>query len=607
MNTTWTTRFLFFTGKGGVGKTSLAGATAVALAAQGRSVLLVSTDPASNLDEVLGTTLDSTPQPVRGIAGLFALNIDPEAAAREYRERVIGPYREALPAETIAGMEEQLSGACTVEVAAFDEFTDYIVSPDYAARFDHVIFDTAPTGHTLRLLRLPAAWSGFLAGNERGASCLGPLSGLKTQQEKYAASVKALSDPQLTTLVLVTRPERSAIDEAARTSRELAELGMKNQSLVINSVFNATDRSDAVAVALEERGRQALEHLPVELAGLPQQQVAMQPHNIVGLAPLRQLLTTRPEAMEVPPPAAFAESPAPIGGLAPLLDELSLAGHGLVMVMGKGGVGKTTIAASIAVELASRHLPVHLTTTDPAAHLNRTIEVDGQVQPLPPSLRISRIDPVAETLAYQKRVIERTGAGLDDAGRALLAEDLRSPCTEEVAVFHAFARVVSGARREIVIIDTAPTGHTLLLLDATGAYHREVTRNSGAMRDHLVTPLMRLRDPDQTRILIVTLPENTPVHEAAQLQSDLRRASIEPYAWIVNNSLAATTTTDPLLRQRAANESRLINEVTAKLARRVALVPFFPESPVGVDRLRQVAAALCQNRPTSSTVTTGAE
>ena len=272
-----TTRFLFFTGKGGVGKTSMACATALALAERGRGVLLVSTDPASNLDQVLGVRLSSHPTPVPSVSGLSALNINPDRAAQDYRERVIGPYRGALPVATVAGMEEQLSGACTVEVAAFDEFTDFIVSDQTVAQFAHVIFDTAPTGHTLRLLQLPAAWSGFLATNERGASCLGPLSGLKTQQEKYAATVAALSDAARTTLVLVTRPDRSSIKEAERTSLELEELGLRNQMLIINGVFRAARQTDAVAAALERRGAAALAALPEHLRELPRLEVALRP------------------------------------------------------------------------------------------------------------------------------------------------------------------------------------------------------------------------------------------------------------------------------------------------------------------------------------------
>jgi len=253
------------------------------------------------------------------------------------------------------------------------------------------------------------------------------------------------------------------------------------------------------------------------------------------------------------------------------------------MLMGKGGVGKTTLAAAVAVELAHRGFPVHLTTSDPAAHLTETLE--GSLR----NLAVSRIDPQAETARYRKNVLETKGAHLDAEGRALLEEDLRSPCTEEIAVFQAFSRIIREAGKKFVVMDTAPTGHTLLLLDATGAYHREVARHADSAGLHSVTPMMQLQDPKQTKVLLVTLAETTPVLEAANLQADLRRAGIEPWAWIVNNSVAAASPHSPLLRQRAHNELREIDAVASQHSRRYAVVPMLKEEPVGVDRLLELA------------------
>jgi arsenite/tail-anchored protein-transporting ATPase len=585
-------RHLFFTGKGGVGKTSLAAATAVTLADRGERVLLVSTDPASNLDDVLGVALGREPRPVPGVDGLEALNIDPEAAAQAYRDRVVGPVRGIMPDDVVAGMEEQLSGACTVEVAAFDEFTMLLGDDGAAAGFDHVVFDTAPTGHTLRLLRLPAAWSEFLDTNERGASCLGPASGLQMQHERYAETVRALSDPARTLLVLVTRPEGGALGEAARSSRELAEAGLRNQQLVINGVFEATDRSDPLAVGLEEGGRRALDAMPADLASVPSTRIPLRGENIVGLAAVRRLLAAGGAADGAASGAEsaapeVAELPAGAASLDALVEELAEREHGLVMVMGKGGVGKTTIAAALAVELAARGASVHLTTTDPAAHVADVARVTGE---LPGDLHVSRIDPEAEAAAYRARVLARAGKELDAEGRALLEEDLRSPCTEEVAVFHAFSKIVAGARRELVIMDTAPTGHTLLLLDAAGSYHREIMRNAGDRTGAVTTPLMRLRDPDYTRVLLVTLAETTPVLEASALAEDLRRAGIEPYGWVVNNSLAAAGPSDPLLRRRAAEEVEQVERVATELTDRVFVVPRLADEPRGIPALRAMIA-----------------
>lgn len=574
-------RFLFFTGKGGVGKTALACATALRLTDAGKKVLIVSTDPASNLDQMLGTPLTSHATPIAGAPGLFALNIDPEQAAAEYRERVIAPYRSIWDATQISQLEEQLAGACTTEIAAFDEFAG-LLAGDHDEGWDHVIFDTAPTGHTLRLLSLPRAWTGFLEDSPHSESCLGPHAGLKMQMDRFAASLAALTDPIRTSVVLVTRPEQAAMREAARTSGELEELGLHNQQLVINAIFEAHDRRDAVAVALEQRGRAALAQMPDALRSLPTDRVPLRPFNMVGLPALRALLGG-PSAIDAP--VSTVETPA-LPPLASLFDELAAPGRGLIMVMGKGGVGKTTIAAAVAVELASRGLPVHLSTTDPAAHLASTLV--GEV----PNLKVSRIDPAVETRAYVENVMNTRGARLDAEGRALLAEDLRSPCYEELAVFTAFSRLISEAQRGFVVLDTAPTGHTLLLLDTTGAYHRDIVRAYKAEHTgRITTPLMRLGDPAYTRILLVALAETTPVSEAAALQADLRRAGIEPYAWIINSSLAAAGSSDPVLHQRIVGELAQIAAVQAQHARRVAIVPWQTEEPVGAERLRRLASA----------------
>ena len=574
------TRNLFFTGKGGVGKTTLACATAIALADRGKRVLLVSTDPASNLDEVLDVSLSNSPTPVPGVVGLFALNVDPEAAAREYRERVVGPYRGVLPATAIASMEEQLSGSCTVEIAAFDEFSRLLGEPKATAEFDHVLFDTAPTGHTLRLLSLPSAWTGFITANTTGTSCLGPLAGLQRQRELYQATIEALSNGTLTTLVLVSRPEPSALTEAARCSRELASLGVGNQHLVVNGVFHASAADDPVAAAMERRCRDALSTLPETLATFPRTELALAPENLLGVPVLRAFFQKRDGAIRDNADSRHAKMTRLPSPLMNLVNEIALPGRGVILAMGKGGVGKTTVAAAIAVELARRGHQVHLTTTDPAAHVHNTV---GRGLA---GLTVSRIDPEAETESYRAEVMATAGAGLDAQGRALLEEDLRSPCTEEIAVFRAFAHAVDAGKDGYVVLDTAPTGHTILLLDAALAYHRELSRQATEIPTAVRELLPRLRDPQFTRVLIVTLPEATPVHEAAKLQDDLRRAQIHPFAWIINQSLSPLEVRDPILIARQSCEEKYIHEVLDGLGQRVALVPWLIETPVGVEKLQ---------------------
>jgi arsenite-transporting ATPase len=579
------TRHLFFTGKGGVGKTSLSCATALKLAEAGKRVLLVSTDPASNLDEVLETTLTNQPKPIPGASGLHALNINPVAAAAAYRERLISPMRGLLPESALRSMEEQLSGSCTVEIAAFDEFSGLIGNADSAREFDHVVFDTAPTGHTLRLMSLAKAWDQFLDNNTSGTSCLGPLAGLEKQRAVYEATVNTLADASATTLFLVSRPQLAALKEAERTSGELRALGVGNQRLVINGIFETLCPEDVTSQAMQRRGFAALEAAKQFIGRLPTFIVPLRPINILGLDGLRVLLEGDAEIISAPK-LASAWAPPDMESLEALVFDIERQGSGVVMTMGKGGVGKTTVAAAIAVMLARRGHAVHLSTTDPAAHVAQTLA--GQVE----GLTLSRIDPAAETAAYQAEVIQAQGAQMDAAGRALLEEDLRSPCTEEIAVFRAFAREVGNGKDRFVVLDTAPTGHTLLLLDASEAYNRELQRQTRSTQPESVMHLLeRLRDPAFTRILLVTLPEATPVHEAAALQEDLRRAHIEPFAWVINQSLLQCGSCDPLLQRREESEHRFLREVVEQHSARTAWLPWQPQEPIGPDALVRLASS----------------
>jgi len=522
---------------------------------------------------VLGTALGSEPTAIGAVAGLWGLNIDPEQAAYAYRERVVGPYRGVLPMAAITSMEEQLSGACTVEIAAFDEFSKLLGDKNATARFEHIVFDTAPTGHTLRLLELPAAWTDFIDSNVGGTSCLGPLSGLAEQKELYAASGKALRDPMQTTLVLVARPERSSLAEADRTRGELAALGVCNVQLIVNGVFKASDRSDSVANAMDARGRDALAELPSGLQSLMKTFVPLLPFGVLGVEALRAVGGVT-EAGHV----AMASSDVAVNEVAhevaneltnassleTLVDDLAKRGKGVVMTMGKGGVGKTTIAARIARALAFRGHDVTLTTTDPAAHVQAAVQELGGSHGC---LRVTRIDPIVETKKYSEDMMLEAGSGLDAQGKALLQEDLRSPCTEEIAVFRAFSDTVAQGESRFVVIDTAPTGHTLLLLDAAESYHREVLKKKTASPQAVQSLLPRLRDAAFTSVLLVTLPEATPIHEAMQLEEDLIRAQIKPLAWVVNQSLVPLTIKDPLLASRRLLEVAYLREITDHAAR----------------------------------------
>ena len=590
------TPYIFFTGKGGVGKTSLSCATAIKLADEGKKVLLVSTDPASNLEDVLESRVYDKISPVKGLKNLYAINIDPEVSAQEYRTRVTEPLKAILSEADIKKMNEELSGACTVEIAAFDEFSRFISGESEGGNFDVIIFDTAPTGHTLRLLELPAAWSGFSEENPDGASCLGPTSALKSSQERYNTVVSRLRDPEMATFYLVARADQASLKEASRTSSELIDLGMRNQKLLVNGVFNALDKTDDFAVKMEDLAKKQLCALPENLQKLNLQSFPLLPYNILGIEKLRSLLDVELQKKMVADQLSnVQELNHLLKGMDELVEDLTAnKTNGLIMTMGKGGVGKTITASALAIMIARRGFEVHLTTTDPAAHVQ---DFMNQVSDLPKNLTIDRIDPKLETQRYTDKVVSQKGKDLDEQGKKLLLEDLKSPCTEEVAVFHAFSKAIQQAKQKFVVIDTAPTGHTLLLLDTAGSYHREVLKNTGLDPSHIKTPYMALQDSELSRIILVSLPETTPMREAAALQEDLKRAGIGTYAWVINQSLSMQKNLkDSLLKSRALVEVDVINKIDETLTERIYGIPYLPQE--------NILPALLEFYDTKQTLTT---
>ncbi|MDU5070186.1 arsenical pump-driving ATPase [Finegoldia magna] len=559
-------KYLFFTGKGGVGKTSIASSLAINLADQGKKVILVSTDPASNLQDIFETDLDNKIRDIDKVKNLKLANFEPEKALEGYKESVVGPQRGKLPDEVIEAMEEQLSGSCTTEVAAFKEFTSFIADEELAAEYDHIIFDTAPTGHTLRMLELPSAWTNFLDNNKYGASCLGQLSGLDEERGIYKKAVENLADSELTSLILVSRPIETALKEAARTSNELHEIGVDNQIHIINGMLDSYD--DDLSTAIHNMQKRDVEAMPEGLKDLETYYLPLKPYNTSSIENLRKFFS---DDIEEKMESSVTIDTSKISRLEDVVDDLYKNNKKVILTMGKGGVGKTTIAAAIALALNEKGQKVHLATTDPADHLKYIISERE-------NLTISYIDEDKELESYREEVLGKAkedGASEEDID--YIEEDLRSPCTQEIAVFRAFADIVDKSEDEIVVIDTAPTGHTILLLESTESYNREISRSQGDVPESVKKLLPRLKDKDYTEVLIIALAEATPYYEAKRLKEDLDRAEIFNKWWIINSSYFASGSQNEILKARADQEKQWIKTIDETSQSNTALVEWIPE------------------------------
>lgn len=567
-------QYIFFTGKGGVGKTSAASASAVALAEIGKKILLVSTDPASNLQDLFELKASNEKTEIESVKNLYLMNLDPIVSAEKYKESVVAPYRGILPDVAIQNMEEQLSGSCTVEVAAFNEFTTLLADELVQEEFDHIIFDTAPTGHTLRMLELPSAWTSFLDQNTSGASCLGQLSGLTESREVYKGAVEVLKDKKKTKMVLVTRPDRSPLLEAARASKELKELGVINQLLLVNGLITE-ESPQGVLELMKLKQEKAWKERPEELDGIETASIPLRSYAMDSVENIRRMLTSTSgryvnEEYDIHSSMDFQL----------LLEEIRKDGTRVLFTMGKGGVGKTTIASAMAMYFAKNGVKVHLTTTDPANHLTETVHESE-------NLKVSFIDEEEELRHYKEEVLKKA-EGASEEDLAYIEEDLRSPCTQEIAIFRKFAEIVHGSGEELLIIDTAPTGHTLLLLDSTESYHKEVERSQGEIPEAVRTLLPRLRNKKETKVFIVSLPEPTPFYEAKRLKEDLIRAGIHVDSWILNQTLEQLSDNSLFVREKQKEERKWANLVFEEMEGRFVMVPWSKEELKGETLLQLI-------------------
>jgi arsenite/tail-anchored protein-transporting ATPase len=592
----------FFSGKGGVGKTTMAAATAVRMADSGKKTLIVSTDPASNLSDVFERPIGH--KIVEIVPNLFAMEIDPDRATEEYREHVIGPMRGIMPPDVMKVLEEQFRSACTVEIASFDRFTDFLGKTE----FDAVIFDTAPTGHTIRLLELPVDWSAHIEESAKGSgqTCIGPVSSIQDSKEKYDRAVAAMRDPERTEFILVCRPEATSVSETVRAHDELSALGIGNFRIVVNGIY--PDGAGGPFAGLGNRQREQVRALSASLP-YPRQEVRLQAGEVKGVDSLRRFAEIvyegRPEILQ----GRFFWEGIFDGFSEPAaLSQLLAARNGnrMVVLTGKGGVGKTVAACAVAARRAGDGHKTLLVTTDPAAHIGQvlSVEVTTRVRPADgyPNLSVARIDQKASVEAYKEKILARArSSGHSEDMLAAVREELESPCTEEMAVFEEFSKMVEREDFAYVVFDTAPTGHTLRLLELPYDYARQVEMMvsirkddpaAGEARKKLDALIRRLKDPDRCTFLLVIYPEYTPVFEAKRASEDLRDAGIDVQGVIANFVLEEKDCTTPFTTSRFHMQQHYLRVAADEFRLPMFKVPMLGGDLSGRDALERVGREL---------------
>lgn len=605
------TRYLFFSGKGGVGKTTMACATAVGEAEKGRKTLIVTTDPASNLADVFEQSIGHQVVPIAGVPNLWAMEIDPDKATEEYRERILGPFRAVMPEDVLTVLEEQFRSPCTTEMASFDRFVDFMDRGD----FDLVIFDTAPTGHTIRLLELPVDWSRYIEKSARGSgqTCLGPVQAIQESKAKYDRAIALLTDPAHTRFIFVLQPEETAIFETERSAGELRGIGVQSQELIVNGILPAEVCDQPFFRARYEMQQRRLAEIRARFR-LPIREMFLRGGEVKGLTILREVaraLQGTPTLANPPagsPPSGLVGGPTGRlrrGDLLRLL--LPRKGRGkAIFFAGKGGVGKTSVSCISAVHLARRGLRTLLLTTDPAAHIGQVLDVAVSDHPAPvtavPNLWAARIDAKTATEEYRARLLAEARARYTEEMLLAMREELESPCSEEMAAFDKFTEYAAGDGYDVIVFDTAPTGHTLRLLELPFDYSQQVevmvatTQESVALRGETRARferiIARLRDPDRTVFAFVVYPESTPVVEAYRASQDLAAAGIPTQLVVANQVIPAGQATNAFFRSRRAMQIKYLAEIERRFGVPVLVLPLMEGEIQGLPAVEQAASLL---------------
>ena len=620
-------RFIFFSGKGGVGKTSMACTTAVRFADEGKRTLIVTTDPASNLADVFEQAIGHQVTAITGVPNLWATEIDPDQAAQEYRDRALAPIRAAFPAQMVQVIDEQMSGPCTTEVAAFDRFTDFLDLPAGGGQsFDTVIFDTAPTGHTLRLLELPAEWSQSIeaaaAGN--GQTCIGPAAAIQDAKHKYERALAAMRDPAQATFTFVLHPEAIAIKETRRAIAELGKLGIHTHQLIVNSIIPVAETGNQLFAARSQMQQGYLRQIAAELP-LPTRRMSLLAGEIKGVERLRAVAGMFFDGLK--DTALAPEHVQRFSADLSLLDTPSAAarltpnGHNrTIFFAGKGGVGKTVASCTTAVWLARQGYRTLLLTTDPAAHLGDVlgVPVGDKAARVPgvPNLWAAKIDPKVAAEAYKARILEDARQrGRPPEALRVMAEELDSPCTEEMATFDRFIDYASQKDWPVIVFDTAPTGHTLRLLELPVDWSQQLDIKIFASVDSAAADdvakarfgqvIAMMRDPERSTFAFVMYPEATPILEAYRAVEELRTVGIEPGLVVANMVIPEGQATTPFVRARRAMHEKYLAEMTVRFPVPVVQIPLLPGEVKGLDMLAELGGQVLGEKVPSGVVAIG--
>ena len=608
------THFVFFSGKGGVGKTSMACTQAVRFADEGQRTLIVTTDPASNLLDTFEQPIGHRVTAIAGVPNLWAMEIDSDQATREYIDRAMDPLRAAFPPQMVQVMEEQMSGPCTAEVAAFDRFTDFLEVPAPGApAFEVVIFDTAPTGHTIRLLELPFEWTQSIGAASQGSgqTCIGPAAAIQDAKHKYERALATLRDPQTTVFTFVLHPEAIALRETQRAIAELGKLGIATHQLIINGIIPAAEKANSLFAARADMQANYLAQIEAQLPS-PTQRMPLLAGEIKGLARLREVgrifFDGAPASIPSAAPNGSGLRPVRVSGVADILPLITPAGQRrTVFFAGKGGVGKTVASCVTAVWLARQGYRTLLLTTDPAAHLGDVLGAPVGDTPAPVAELIHlwavKIDPKAAAEIYKARILaDARQRGRPETTMQLMTEELDSPCTEEMAAFDKFIDYASQPDWEVVVFDTAPTGHTLRLLELPMDWSQQLdvkvfasvesTAADDVAKRHFAQVIEMMRDPAQSTFAFVLYPEATPILEAWRAAQEIATVGVPTGLVVANQVIPAEQATTAFAQARRAMQEKYLAEISQRFGAPVLQIPLLAHEIKGLDLLASLGEQL---------------